>query len=431
MRVLQIVPSISLVYGGPSQMVRGLSAWQAAAGAEVTVLTTNLNGDRGEVPLDVPVDHGVREHGYEIHYFPCVPFHRYKFSLPLLMWLLRNGKDYDIAHIHALFSPISTLAAMICRWIGLPYWLRPLGTLDPLDLQKKRWLKKIYGWTLERANLAGAAALHFTSQEEARVSERFGTRTRTVIIPAGVVLPGEDVMAQWSLTPGEVQATVTSMPGIDPSGFHEGSTSDSSPESSGPVLLFMSRIAPKKGLDLLLPVLEQLAREGMPFRFVLAGSNPQDPFYEAMINRWILHSTWLCDRTEITGFISGQRKREVLAEADLFVLPSYYENFGMAVAEAMAAGTPVVISRGVHIWPTVLGSQAGWVCDINQETLTTALREALTQPTLRSLRGDNARQCAVDHYCWPDIARRTIAAYHQSLLPKGVSVKAEITPGKG
>ena len=386
MRILQIVPSIALVYGGPSQMVRGLSAWQAAAGAQVTVLTTNLNGDRGEAPLDVPVDHGVQEEGYEVHYFPCIPIHRYKFSWPLLVWLWRHGREYDIAHIHALFSPISTLAALICRLIGLPYWLRPLGTLDPMDLKKKWWLKKVYGWVLERFNIAGAAALHFTSEEEARISERFGTKTEALVIPAGVVLP-EQVRDRR----------------------------EDSPEI--PLLLYMSRIAPKKGLDLLLPALELLAEEGVPFRFVLAGSNPQDPVYEQTIDQQVLKSPWLRDRTQITGFISGQRKRELLERADVFVLPSYYENFGMAVAEAMAVGMPVVISRGVHIWPTVAEAEAGWICDRDQETLVVALREALTQSDLRITRGENARQCAADNYRWSDIAQRTLTAYKSTIPP--------------
>ena len=425
MRILQIVPSIALVYGGPSQMVRGLSAWQASAGAQVTVLTTNLNGDLGEAPLDVPIDHGVQEEGYEIHYFPCIPIHRYKFSLPLLLWLWRNGKDYDIAHIHALFSPISTLAAMICRWIGLPYWLRPLGTLDPMDLQKKRWLKQFYGWVLERPNLAGAAAIHFTSDEEARVSERFGTKTPAVVIPAGVLLADE--------RSGTVETWETSLPfrsmldvsppsgegGSDPSSSAIAPSPETSPdlfpESKGPLLLYMSRVAPKKGLDLLLPALDILAQEGIPFRFVLAGSNPQDPVYEQSIKRLIGQSEWLRDRTRITGFISGQPKRDLLAEADLLVLPSYYENFGMAVAEAMAAGIPVVISRGVHIWPTVAEAEAGWVCDRDQDTLVMALREALTHPDLRIRRGRNARRCAAAHYHWPDIAQCTLAAYRESI----------------
>ena len=84
LRIVHIVPSISLVYGGPSQMVRGLAAAQAAAGAEVTILTTNANGDRGQAPLDVPLNQPIPEAGYHVRYFRCAPFRRYKFSLDLL-----------------------------------------------------------------------------------------------------------------------------------------------------------------------------------------------------------------------------------------------------------------------------------------------------------------------------------------------------------
>ena len=87
MRILQIIPSISLVYGGPSQMVLGLSEALAQEGVEVTVLTTNSNGDVGQPPLDVPLDRPVEQNGYQVRYFPCSPFRRYKFSLDLLRWL--------------------------------------------------------------------------------------------------------------------------------------------------------------------------------------------------------------------------------------------------------------------------------------------------------------------------------------------------------
>ncbi|EAM48321.1 hypothetical protein CwatDRAFT_0892 [Crocosphaera watsonii WH 8501] len=141
MKVLQIVPSISLVYGGPSQMVLGLSAALAKAEIDVTILTTNSNGDTGQAPLDVPLGVPLQQEGYKFIYFPCSPFRRYKFSLPLLQWLNEHAKDYDLAHFHALFSPVITAAATIARYQKLPYILRPLGTLDPADLKKKRCLK--------------------------------------------------------------------------------------------------------------------------------------------------------------------------------------------------------------------------------------------------------------------------------------------------
>ena len=97
MKILQIVPSISLVYGGPSQMVRGLSAALAAQGVEVTVLTTDSNGDAGQPPLDVPLDRPVEQEGYQVRYFRTSPFRRYKFSLELLRWLSFHAREYDLA----------------------------------------------------------------------------------------------------------------------------------------------------------------------------------------------------------------------------------------------------------------------------------------------------------------------------------------------
>ncbi|MEO8891310.1 MAG: glycosyltransferase, partial [Coleofasciculaceae cyanobacterium] len=170
-------------------MVLGLSSALATQGMEVTVLTTDSNGDSGQAPLDVPLNTPVEQDGYQIRYFHCSPFRRYKFSIELLRWLSVNSSKFDIAHIHALFSPISTAAATVSRSKKLPYILRPLGTLDPADLRKKKQLKKIYAALWERHNLAGAAAIHFTSVQEAKISERFGTQTEDLIIPLGVRPP--------------------------------------------------------------------------------------------------------------------------------------------------------------------------------------------------------------------------------------------------
>ncbi len=385
LRVLQIVPSVSLVYGGPSQMVRGFSRAIAAEGADVTLLTTDSNGDAGQPPLDVPLNCPIDQDGYTIRYFRCAPFRRYKFSAGLLAWLARHAQDYDVAHIHALFSPVSSLAAAIARSRGLPYILRPLGTLDPLDLQKKKHLKRLYASVLERPNLAGAAAIHFTSPQEAETSERFGAPTTDIILPIGVEFH-------------------------DLGGVEEPACTVSS--TSPPVILFMSRIDPKKGLDLLIPALINLQAEGVDFRFVLAGSNPQDPQYEKGVGDR-LRSSPLAERIEITGFVTGDEKAALLQKADVFVLPSYYENFGIAVAEAMVAGIPVVISNQVHIWADVQAGQAGWVCGCEVEALTQALRVALTQPEERTQRGQNAKQWAVDHYSWGAIARKTLDIYQQ------------------
>lgn len=370
-------------------MVLGLAAALAGAGVEVTILTTNANGDAGQPPLDVPLGIPIRQDGYQILYFPCSPCRRYKFSLDLLRWLWLHAPDYQLAHIHALFSPVSTAAAAIARYRQLPYVLRPLGTLDPADLQKKRLLKQIYGFLLERPNLAGAAAVHFTSQQEREVSERYGVATRDWVIPLGVDLPQQ-------LPPGGQIRDKLGM------------------ADAWPLIVFLSRIEKKKGLDLLLPALEHLLAEGCQFHFVLAGSNPQEPAYEEQIKRRIQASP-LAKVTAITGFVRGDFKLGLLQDADLFVLPSYYENFGIAVAEAMAVGTPVLISDRVYIWPDIEAAEAGWISTCEVGALTDKLRQALADGKGRKYRGNNARDLALEKYSWQAIAREIKAAYQQYL----------------
>ncbi|MFK8182760.1 MAG: hormogonium polysaccharide biosynthesis glycosyltransferase HpsP [Phormidesmis sp.] len=395
LKILQIVPSISLVYGGPSQMIRGLSAALAnQPNATVTVITTDSNGDVDEAPLDVPLGTPVQQDGYNVIYFRCSPFRRYKFSAPLLQWLWANAHHYDIAHIHALFSPVSTSAATVCRLKKLPYLMRPLGTLDPADLAKKKQIKKLYAALLEKPNLAGAAAIHFTSELEAKVSERFGVSTPGIVIPLGVALPALPNRQ-------ESQQAIRQQ-------FHI--------PTDHPILLFMSRIDPKKGFDILLPALSKLYENNIPFHFLLCGANPQDRNYETQIQQQIQAAPWASQAT-ISGFVGGELKAQILSAADAFVLPSYYENFGIAVAEAMAAQLPVIISDQVHIWPAIAESESGWVVPTAVEPLTTALTEALRKKEARVQRGQNAQRCAKENYSWDAIAQRILTTYHQLLAP--------------
>ncbi|WP_071191405.1 hormogonium polysaccharide biosynthesis glycosyltransferase HpsP [Trichormus sp. NMC-1] len=388
MKILHIVPSISLIYGGPSQMVLGLAPALAASGEEVTIITTDSNGDSGQKALDVPLNRPIKQDGYEIIYFRCAPFRRYKFSLDLLKWLISHANEFDIAHIHALFSPVSSASAVICRQQNLPYILRPLGTLDPADLQKKKQLKQLYVELIERRNLAGAAAVHFTSEQEAKISARFGVQTKDLVIPLGVIPPPINTEEVWSKL------------GIP---------------SDKPVVLFMSRIDPKKGLDLLLPALEKLLNDGLQFHFVLAGTNPQDPNYEAKIQSQIENSP-LKAHTTITGFVTGKVKTTLLKAANLFVLPSYYENFGIAVAEAMVAGTPVVISDQVHIYQQVIDSESGWVGKTHVKSLVELLKAALLNPQECQRRGVNAQKYALQNFSWDAIAQQMIQAYQEIVV---------------
>ncbi|MEG5017323.1 glycosyltransferase [Microcoleus sp. B4-C2] len=424
MRILQIIPSISLVYGGPSQMVLGLSAALAAKNIDVTIITTDSNGDIGQIPLDVPLNEPIKQSGYQIIYFRCSPFRRYKFSLSLLQWLNQNARQFDLAHIHALFSPVTTFAATIARYHKLPYIMRPCGMLDPADLQKKKRLKQIYATLLERPNLAGAAAIHFTSKEEAKISERFGLDfTGKMPVPRDLDSTGKMPVPRDLDSTGKMPVPrdldfTGKMPVprdlVIPLGVTAGLFPKSLRESEVPIILFMSRIEPKKGLDLLIPALESILALGIEFHFILAGSNPQDADYETQIKVQIQNSS-LAKYTTITGFVSGDLKVELLTKADLFVLPSYYENFGIAVAEAMAAGVPVAISDRIHIAEDIQQAEAGWVEPLEIGAIANSIKSALLNPQERKRRGLKGQEYARKHYNWEAIAQQTIDAYQQIL----------------
>jgi len=420
MKILQIVPSISVIYGGPSQMILGLSPALARLGVEVTILTTNTNGDNGQKPLDVPLNQPIQQDGYQIIYFPCSPFRRYKFSLPLLLWLNNHAHEYDVAHIHALFSPVSSAAAAICRQKKLPYILRPLGTLDPADLQKKKQLKKLYTAIIERKNIANAAGIHFTSEQEAKISQRFGLFTKDLVIPLGVKLQGEMAVEGDREKSREKIREKT----------REKICSQYNIPADILIVLFMSRIDPKKGLDILIPALEKLVQEGFQFNFILAGGNPQEPDYIEKIEKQIAASR-LRSLTTMTGFVTGELKSSLLQAADLFVLPSYYENFGIAVAEAMAVATPVVISDQVHIHQQITDSQSGWVGKTEVLSLVSLIKEALLNPEERQLRGFNAREYALKNYSWDAVAKNMVAAYQKIIEKQPLTPNPSPKYGRG
>ena len=246
-------------------------------------------------------------------------------------------------------------------------------------------MKKLYGNWLEKPNLAGSAGVHFTTEQEAKISHRYGVTTKDIVIPLGVNIPER-------LPPFGQTKKALNLP------------------EDVPLLLFMSRIDPKKGLNFLLAATENLVNQGIKFHLVLAGANPQDPVYEQQIKQQIANSI-LAPHTTITGFVTGEMKLGLLQDADVFVLPSYYENFGIAVAEAMAVGTPVVISEGVYIWPDVQQAAAGWVTTLETDKLTAVLKEAIASPDMRQEKGKNAQELVFRKYGWSAIAQQMIQVY--------------------
>ena len=290
-------------------------------GVDVTVATTNDHG-RGNT-LPVKLGEMIEADGYKIIYF-SKQTEFYKFSWPLARWLLEHVRDYDLVHIHALFSFSSVAAAYVARLAGVPYIIRPLGVLNRWGFQNRRRLIKAISFrVLEGPIIRHAAAMHYTSTAEQQEALEAGVSAPGLVIPLGIDLE-------------------PFLKGGDAETFY-----GSHPRARGrKVILFLSRVDQKKGLDLLLPAFAQVRKSHPDALLVIAGDGP--PEYRARLEV-MARDLGISDEVLWTGHLEGVLKLAAFAAATLYVLPSYSENFGIAAVEALAAGVPSVLSSGVAI----------------------------------------------------------------------------------
>jgi glycosyltransferase involved in cell wall biosynthesis len=346
LKVLHVIPSIGPARGGPSYVIRTLASGQAEHGMDVHVAATDDNGP-GQImpPVSVPFTDG----NVTYWIFPRQT-QFYLFSFPLTRWLWRHAQEYDVIHIHALFSYSSVAAAVSATRAGVPYIVRPLGTLNLWGMSnRRRWLKKWSYRLIESRILKSAAAIQYTCEQEADEARELGVPESGVVVPNPVDLVR---------TPMRVAS-----------------------KRHSPVLLFLSRLDPKKGLDLLLPAFARVRLQYPEALLVIAGDGPA-VFIEGLKRQ----SRQLGVESAVVwaGFLQGDEKSEALGSADVFVLPSYSENFGVAVVEAMGAGLPVVVSDQVGIHREVASAGAGLVTECTVDSIEAALLQMLRDPALRA-----------------------------------------------
>jgi len=387
MRILHVIPSLAARFGGPPKAAQELCRELVRRGEEVCIYTTDIDGRER---LQVPVDSARRDKdGIECWYFSTRGSGLYGVSVALVNTVRRNIRNFDVVHIHSLYRFSTAVAAFYCRKYGVPYIMRPHGTLDPYIYQRHRMRKTIYERLIENRNLERAAAVHFTAAEEMSLAQSLGLKFRGVVVPLGidVSLPSssDDVLrAQFA---------------------HQW------PETSGKrTILFFGRITQKKGLDLLVKAFGQIAREHGDVHLFLAG--PDDEDYGRKVRAW-LADEGVTNRATFAGMLTGASKEAALAAADVFVLPSYTENFGLAVIEALAAGIPCIISNRVNIWRELSSAGAAIVVKCDAHELASAIVALLNSPDLRSRLSDAGRKLVADQYTWATAADRMIALYRE------------------
>lgn len=336
MRILHVIASLSLRDGGPPKACVEMARAVARRGHEVALYTTHIAEDSAAETALTP-EQAARD-GLILRSFPRHFPKGWSASFGLGRALKQDIPGFDLVHCHSLYLYHSWRVPVFCRRFGVPYLIRPHGTLDPFIRRRHRLKKAILDAVYQQAAYRHAAALHYTTAEEQRLAEpAIKAQVPGVVIPNGL-----DAEAFAPLPP-------------------RGAFRARHPEiGDRTLLLFLSRINFKKGLDVLAQALGRLRarRPAEDWHLVLAG--PDNEGLGTQVRAW-LQEAGVLERVTFTGMVLGEEKRELLADADLFVLPSYSENFGIAVVEAAAAGLPLVISDAINIAPEAKAAGAALV----------------------------------------------------------------------
>ncbi|BAZ01869.1 putative glycosyltransferase [Tolypothrix tenuis PCC 7101] len=295
------------------------------------------------------------------------------------------AKDLDIIHNHGLwmFPNLYARQAAVINKINLV--ISPRGMLEPWSLNNS-WYKKWLAWILyEKENLNCATAFHATSAEEVNSIRKLGYRQPIALIPNGINIPSlEEEFSR--------QILIDIFPKLADKKW----------------LLFLSRVHPKKGLNHLIDVWQSLVNQFPDWHLIIAG--PDLIGYQEKLELQVEQLN-LKKKVTFTGMLSGQHKFSALSNADVFVLPTHSENFGIAVAESLAYGVPVITTKGAP-WEDLQHYGCGWWIEDNQQALKVALVDAMQMSERqRQVMGLKGRDLVQAKYSWNSIAQEMANVY--------------------
>ena len=342
MKVLQVISSVSPAHGGPTSAIVNIERALAARDVEVTTVTTNDDGPGRTLPS--PCGRPITTADATRWYF-AKNMDFYLPSLGLALWLKRHVAEFDLVHVHAMFSFAPVAAAFFARRAGVPYIIRPLGVFAQYGMTQRRpTQKRLSLFFIERKLIESAAAVHFTSQAEMSEAQALGLAFKGAIVPLGV----------------DVGDPASPRAAHDP--FR---------------LLYLSRIDRKKNLEGLFTAFATVLSRGQRAMLNVAGSG-EARYVESL--KMLADNLGISAHVNWLGYVDGERKTRAFAEADAFILTSHSENFGIAVVEALAAGVPCLVSRGVATAPDIEAARAGIVVDPNPASIAEGIEKMLADP---------------------------------------------------
>jgi glycosyltransferase involved in cell wall biosynthesis len=403
MRILNVTQSYApfFEFGGPPVKVRALSEELAGPGHQVTVLTADWELEN-RFPGGVPPGGAARSpfgwrceaNGVQAIYLPTWFHYRALSWNPAVKRFARARlQKFDVVHIFGLYDLLGPAIASHCRTLNIPYVVEPIGMFLPIV--RSFWKKRVYQSLFGKKMLDGARFLIATSEQEADELASGGIpREKIFLRRNGVELPAE-------LPPRGKFRAKHDLP------------------SAAKMILFLGRLSSKKSPDLLLEAFAALGADllqSTDAKLVFAG--PDDEGLQASLLT-AAGRLGVTQRLLFTGPLFDAAKWEAYRDADLFVLPSRNENFGNTAAEAVAAGTPVVVTEGCGVAPLLAGT-AGLVVAHNKDAISQALRSLLGDSALHARLSAGCREVTA-RLGWQEPAKAMESLY-QSLVPQTVLV---------
>ena len=377
MRVLHVIPSIAPRYGGPSSAVVRYGRALRDRGVGVTIATTNADG---ESVLPMPLEVATEYDGVDARFFERRG-EGFKYSPSLARWLRRWVTEFDVVHVHAVFSHSSLAAGRACRAARVPYIVRPLGSLDPWSLAQSAWRKRVLLWSAAGSLLRHAAGLHFTTDAEQTLAAPVTGRTPSRVVPLGI---------------DEEYLKSTFVPAVD----------------RDRRIAVLARLDRKKNLIALIRAFHAAAAEN-DWRLTIAGEG--DATYTEELHRAALDGEAQA-RVQILPWVDGKAKLEFLRRASAFAVPSHQENFGLAALEALGCGVPVIVARSVNLAPAIDEAGAGWLTGTTEGELTQTLSEVMRDEVGRHRKAMKTRSLAA-RFSWSEAAAQ-LDAWYAALAPQ-------------
>ncbi len=391
MKLLCVIPNYwpAFQYGGTVAAMHCLNRALAKKGIQISVYTTDV-GLEGKVAVNQEQD----LEGVKVTYFSFTKLFGFtgtagwQFSRRMARALKNNLQAFDAVFIVDIWNYPAAIAAHYSRTYKKPYILIPSGMLYPYAFSKKIWKKWPYYYLVVKRDLKHAALIQYTTEDEEKKTHPFlALKNKAVVIPNGIGL------SEFSNLPGRKMLQ------------------DSYPYlKDKKIILFVGRLRWIKGLDILLKAYVLLAKERPDVHLLIAGNDVSG--YGKKLRRWVKQAG-MDYRVTFTGILNNQEKSTVYAGSDIFVLPSYSENFGMVAVEAMACGLPVIISNKVGIYKEVEQNKAGVVIDTNAPDLYRAIKILLENHGLREEIKVNAGKLVRENYDIDKVAGKMIRIYEE------------------